>query len=73
MSWKPEVHCDNTDGWVGNTLRFATKEEAEGNVYAFARRLVSCVVECNEPVNCRWVNGQLLDVEPRPFARVEGR
>jgi hypothetical protein len=63
MSWKPEVHCDNTSRWVGNALRFATKEEAEGNVHAFATGGVSRVVECNEPVNYRWVNGHLIDVK----------
>ena len=29
MSWKPEVIADNTGKWVGNQLRFATREEAE--------------------------------------------
>jgi hypothetical protein len=49
--------------WVGNALRFATKEEAEGNVLAFAMRWASRVVECDEPVNYRWVNGRMIDVE----------
>jgi len=50
MSWKPEVQADSTGTWVGNALRFATKEEAEGKVLAFAMRWTSRVVECDEPV-----------------------
>jgi ribosomal protein S2 len=74
MSWKPEVHSDSTGRWVGNALRFATKEEAEGNVHAFAKRWVSRVIECDEPVNYRWVGGRLVNVGvTTPLARVNAR
>ncbi len=33
MSWKPEVIADGSGAWCGNGLRFATKEEAESQVY----------------------------------------
>lgn len=36
MSWKPEVIADNSGKWCGNGLRFATKQEAEENVFDLA-------------------------------------
>ena len=60
MSWKPEVFADSSGKWAGNSLRFATKEEAEGNVKALASKwfLVTDtrVVECDDPVNYRWID-----------------
>jgi hypothetical protein len=38
MSWKTEVQSDVTDAWVGNSLRFATKEEAEARVRALTKQ-----------------------------------
>jgi hypothetical protein len=32
MSFAPEVIADSTGKWTGNSLRFKTREEAEGNV-----------------------------------------
>jgi len=67
MSWKPEVIADSSGKWAGNGLRFATKEEAEGNVKALASRwfLVTDtrVVESDDPVTDKWVNGRLEQVE----------
>lgn len=67
MSWKPEVIADSTGKWCGNALRFATKEEAELNVRDLMNRwlLVSDtrVVECDDPVNYRWIDGKLEAVE----------
>lgn len=66
MSWKPEVIADRTGKWYGNVLRFATKEEAEGNVRNLMDRWLSVtdirVVESEDPVNSRWVDGKLEDV-----------
>jgi hypothetical protein len=63
MSWKPEVIADNSGKWVGNALRFATREEAEANVYDLSMRWFAVrdtrVVECDDPVNYRWVDGRL--------------
>lgn len=67
MSFKPEVVADSTGKWVGNALRFATREEAEANVANLKSRwfLVTDtrVVECEDPVNYRYVDGKLIDVE----------
>jgi hypothetical protein len=67
MSWKPEVTVFGETGWVGNGLRFATKEEAEANVANLSWRWTlvkdTRVVESDDPVNYRWVNGALEGVE----------
>ena len=64
MSYAPEVIADNSGKWVGNALRFATKEEAEANVSNLASRwfLVreTRVVESTDPVNYRWIPGEGL-------------
>jgi hypothetical protein len=57
MSWKTEVQSDVTDAWVGNSLRFATKEEAEARVRALTKQWLAVrptrVVESDEPTNYR--------------------
>jgi len=57
-SWRPEVIADDTGKWVGNSLRFATKEEAEGNVADLYARWAAVkqtrVVESEDPVNSVW-------------------
>ena len=67
MSWKPEVIADNSGKWCGNGLRFATKEEAEANVFALSMRWIlvreTRAVESDDPVNYRWENGQLVAIE----------
>jgi hypothetical protein len=66
MSWKPEVQADSSGKWSGNALRFATRDEAEDNVRALAKRwsLVrdTRVIESDDPVNSRWVNGKTIPV-----------
>jgi hypothetical protein len=66
MSWSPEVIADSSGEWVGNALRFATREEAEANVLTLAMRWTSVrdtrVVESDEPVNYAWVTGRLVPV-----------
>lgn len=63
MSWKPEVIADSGGKWAGNALRFATRAEAEANVANLAARWLlvrdTRVVESDDPVNYRWVNGGL--------------
>lgn len=65
MSWKPEFQIG--DQWCGNAVRFATKDEAECN--ARAKFMVWTmpkdyrVVESDDPVNYRWVDGQLEEVK----------
>ena len=66
MSFKPEVIADSSGKWCGNALRFATREEAEANVLDLMMRwhLVrdTRVVECDDPVNYRWVDGKLESI-----------
>lgn len=66
MSWKPEVIADDSGKWAGNALRFATKEEAEGNVANLASRWMlvreTRVVECTDPVNYKWTDKGLEPV-----------
>jgi hypothetical protein len=70
MSWSTQVIADNSGQWVGDGLRFATVEEAEAYVYDLMMRwtLVSetAVVESDDPVNSRWVNGHAESLEPEP-------
>jgi hypothetical protein len=72
MSWKPEVIADSSGKWVGNALRFATKEEAEGNAKALAWKWVLVrewrVAESAEPVNYEWKAGRLLAIVPESMA-----
>ena len=67
MSYKPEVVDDNSGKWAGNGLRFATREEAEANVRDLRARWLlvtdTRVVESDDPVNYRWIDGQLVAVE----------
>lgn len=67
MSFKPEVIADSSGKWSGNALRFETRREAEQNVNDLARRWTSVrevrVVESDDPVNYRWVDGRLVAVE----------
>ena len=67
MSYAPEVIADNSGKWAGNTLRFATMEEAERWVRGLAWRwtLVSDtrVVMSSDPVNARLdENGAMQEV-----------
>jgi hypothetical protein len=54
----PEVIADSSGKWCRNGLRFATHEEAEGNVAALAWRWTAVretrVVETDDPVNSAW-------------------
>lgn len=67
MAWKPEVQTDSTGKWYGNALRFATKEEAEAQVGDLSWRWTAVhktrVVECDDPVNYRYVDGGLAPLE----------
>lgn len=67
MSFKPEVKTGAASEWAGNALRFATREEAEGNVRDLMMRWMlvtdTRVVESDEPVNYRWIGGKLESVK----------
>ena len=66
MSFKPEVIADSSGEWCGNSLRFATREEARENVSDLQRRWMMVretrVVESDDPVNYQYVDGQLIAV-----------
>jgi hypothetical protein len=67
VSWKPEVQTDATGKWYGNALRFATRKEAEDQVLDLRMRWYAVretrAVECDDPVNYRYVDGKLVAVE----------
>ena len=73
MSFKPEVIADSSVKFCGNDLRFATREEAEANVRDLAARwyLVTQtrVVESDDPVNYRYVDGNLIEVATKQALR----
>jgi hypothetical protein len=68
MSFKPEVIADPSGKWCDNALRFATREEAESNVQDLMMRWFAVretrVVESDDPVNYRYVDGRLESVVP---------
>jgi hypothetical protein len=65
-SYKPEVIADSSGKWYGNSLRFATKEEAEQNVRDLAMRWLAVidfrVVESDDPVNYTFHDRKLRPV-----------
>ena len=71
-SWAPEVIADGSGKWAGNQLRFATKAEAEANVYNLMMRWTlvrdTRVVETTDPVNYRWDPEKGLVKLPEPVA-----
>ena len=67
MSFKPEVMVAGGNEWAGNALCFATREEAQANVEGLAQRWTLVVdfrvVESDDPVNYRFVDGQTVRIE----------
>ena len=63
MSFKPEVSTDSSGKFYDNNLAFATREEAEISAKDLAGRWVLVrdwrVVESDQPVNYRIVDGRL--------------
>lgn len=63
MSWRAEFQTYNDQGWYTNSVRLATKEEAELSARDIASRwlLVTAwrVVECDDPVNWEVVDNKL--------------
>jgi hypothetical protein len=68
MSFKPEVQTDDTSQWYANALRFATRAEAKAQVANLMMRWIAVsdtrVVECDDPVNYRYIDGRLESVAP---------
>jgi hypothetical protein len=65
MSWRPEMFVDN--GWYPNACRFATEEEAVDYAFNLFKRWSQPTdwraVECNDPVNYVYENGQARALE----------
>jgi hypothetical protein len=70
MSYAPQVVADSSGNWAGNSLRFATREEALESVLGLSQRWTlvtdTRVVESTDPVNYRWIDGRLVPVEVAP-------
>ena len=66
MSWKPQVQTGNDKNWYGNSLAFASKEEAEASARDLMNRwmlVVDCrAEESDEPVNAR-INLETFEME----------
>jgi hypothetical protein len=64
MSWKAEVIADSSGKWVGDTLRFATQQEAwsylQDLTYRWTAVRYERVVESTDPVSHRWTEDGLL-------------
>ena len=77
MSFKPEVQTDDTGKWYGNALRFGTREEANAQVQNLMMRWFAVketrVVECDDPVNYRYVDGRLEQVGSAIAVAAEGQ
>jgi hypothetical protein len=67
-SWKPEVIADSTGKFYGNSLRFATREEAEANVRDLMMRWFAVtdtrVVESDDEPNYTFYLGKLAALKP---------
>ena len=63
MSFKPEVIADSSGKWVGNALRFSTREEAEANFRDLMMRWFAVretrVLVSDDSVNYCYVDGRL--------------
>lgn len=69
-SWKPEVKvAGEGDKFYSNALRFATEQEALANAENLFQRWLLCedfrAMPSDDPVNYRWVNGELIHVEEK--------
>ena len=63
-SYAPEIQTDDFPKWVGNRLRFQSEAEATAHLNDLAMRwsavLGTRAVLSDDPVNYRYVNGELL-------------
>lgn len=63
-SYAPEIQTDDFPKWVGNRLRFESEAEAKAHLNDLAMRwsavLGTRAVLSDDPVNYRYVNGELL-------------
>lgn len=61
-SWKPQVIADSSGKWAENSLRFATKEEAEASARSLAYRWTLVTdhraVESDDAPNYKFEDGR---------------
>lgn len=66
-SWKPEVVTDDSGKWCSNSLRFATKTEAEDSARDLAMRWTSVrdfrASESDDPVNYSYIDRKLQELK----------
>jgi hypothetical protein len=64
-NWRPMVEVGRD--WAGNSLVFATKEEAEANARWLMSRWISVTDTradpTDKPVNYRWIHNKMIRVE----------
>ncbi len=64
MSYAPEVIADTTGEWAGNSLRFATENEAMEYAKDLAFRWFAVkhirAIESDDPVNSIWTGEKIL-------------
>ena len=57
-SWAPQIVADSSGTFVGNSLRFATKEEAEASAADLQSRWIlvnrARAMPSDDPINYRW-------------------
>jgi len=57
-SWAPQVVADSSGTWIGNFLRFQTKEEAKASASDRQARWIlvtrTRAIPSDDPVNYRW-------------------
>jgi hypothetical protein len=57
-SWYPEVVADSSGTWLGNALRFQTKEEAEASASDLQTRWIlvtrTRAMPSDDQINYRW-------------------
>ena len=67
-SYKPEVQTGHSDEWSANTLRFATRAEAEAYAFNLMCRWTAVrdtrVVESADAVNYAWTDSGAMPLWP---------
>ena len=75
MSFTSEVIADSSGKRCGNALRFAVHKEAEANVRDLMMHWLAVretrVIESEDPVNYRYVDGRLESLKPEELATVK--
>jgi hypothetical protein len=75
MSFTTEVRTDILATWIGNGLRFAAREEAEAHALHLKKGALSVrdsrIVETDDPVSHRFIDGKLIPIGVEHFTVTE--